>query len=411
LTNGLSRFGMSVPRLGLTWGEVGGALGDLGVLLPLAAALIAVNGLSATSLFFGVGLAYILSGLTYRLPVPIQPLKAVSAIAIAHRLSSGVVIAAGWWMGLILLLLVITDSARWLSRFFTQPIIRGIQLGVALLLVRSGLLLVSRREIVPGGVERVIHLAPGPVPLGWLLAGVSVLLLLWALRHRRWTASLIVLCFGVVVAVTLGGVMDGLGEIRLGLSLPRPILPGLSDLSTAFVLLVVPQIPLTLGNAVFATADTARAYFGEDARRVTPRALLKTMSISQIVCALFGGVGVCHGSGGLTAHYKLGARTGLAPVLMGGLCLALALLLDGNVLPMLALIPYPVLGTLVVFVGVQHGLLVRDLRGWENGAVAAITAGVGFATRNLALGFGCGIVLEHSLRMSRRIWARRTTAL
>jgi SulP family sulfate permease len=175
--------------------------------------------------------------------------------------------------------------------------------------------------------------------------------------------------------------------------------------------LVVPQIPLTLGNAVFATADTARAYFGEDARRVTPRALLKTMGISQIVCALFGGVGVCHGSGGLTAHYRLGARTGLAPVLMGGLCLALALLLDGNVLPMLALIPYPVLGTLVVFVGVQHGLLVRDLRGWENGAVAAITAGVGFATRNLALGFGCGIVLEYSLRMSRRIWARRTTAL
>ncbi len=391
----------------LTWGEVGGALGDLGVLLPLAAALITVNGLSATGVFFGVGLAYVLTGLTYRLPLPVQPLKSVSAIAIALGLSSGVVIASGWWMGLILLLLVITDSARWLGRFFTRPIIRGIQLGLALLLVRSGLLLASRPQIVPGGAEQVIHLATRPVPLGWLLAGASLLLLLWAWRYRRWTASLIVLSFGMLVAFTLGGVADGLGQVRLGLSLPQPILPRLPDLGTAFLLLVLPQIPLTLGNAVFATTDTARAYFGKDARRVTPRALLTTMSISQIIAALFGGVPVCHGSGGLTAHYKMGARTGLAPVLIGMLCLALALFVDGNIMPMLALIPYPVLGTLLVFVAVQHGLLARDVRGWQEVAVAATTAVVGFTTSNLALGFGSGMALQQAVRLLGRVRAHR----
>ena len=399
------------PSFRLTWREIAGALGDLGVLLPLAVALITVNGLSATGVFFGVGVAYILTGLTYRLPLPVQPLKAVAAIAIAQGLSGGAVVAAGWWMGLLLLLFVATDAARWMSRFFTRPVIRGIQLGLGLLLVRSGLLLASRLQIVPGGAEQVIHVASRPVPLGWLLAGAAGLVLVWAMRHRRWPASLIALSFGVFLALTLGGATGNLGQVRLGLSLPRPVLPRLPDLTTAFFLLVLPQIPLTLGNAVFATVDTAQAYFGGDARRVTPRALLTTMGLSQLVAALFGGVPVCHGSGGLTAHYKLGARSGLAPVLMGGLCLALAVFVDGNVVPILALVPYPVLGMLLAFVGVQHGLLARDLRGWEEGAVALVTATVGVATRNLALGFGAGIAVQQSSRLVRHLRTRRSGAL
>ncbi|HIP88035.1 MAG TPA: hypothetical protein EYH27_06330 [Anaerolineales bacterium] len=143
---------------------------------------------------------------------------------------------------------------------------------------------------------------------------------------------------------------------------------------------------------------------------MTPRTLLTTMGISQLIAALFGGVPVCYGSGGITAHYRLGARTGTAPILMGVLCLGPALLVDGNVLPVLALIPYPVLGTLLAFVGVQHGVLARDLRGWQDISVAAATAGVGFVTRNLAIGFGCGITLHYGLRLVR--WARaRWTAM
>lgn len=394
----------------LTWTEVGGALGDLGVLVPLAVALITVNGLPATGVFFGVGIAYLLAGLVYRLPIPVQPLKAVAAIAIAHGLAGSVVIAAGWWMGILLLLLALTDAQRWLSRLFTRPVIRGIQLGLALILLRSGLSLASRPQVIPGGDDRVIRLATQVIPLGWMVAAAALFVLLWALRSRRWPASLAVLAFGGLTALTVGGAGRFLGDIHLGLVLPAPVLPLPKDLLNALVLLVLPQIPLTLGNAVFATADTARAYFGRRARRVTPRTLLTTMGISQLIAALFGGVPVCHGSGGITAHYRLGARTGTAPILMGVLCLGLALLVDGNVLPVLALIPYPVLGTLLAFVGVQHGVLARDLRGWQDISVAVATAGVGFVTRNLAIGFGCGITLHYGLRLVR--WARaRWTAM
>ena len=131
---------------------------------------------------------------------------------------------------------------------------------------------------------------------------------------------------------------------------------------------------------------------------------------SQVIAALFGGVPVCHGSGGLTAHYRLGARTGLAPVLMGSLCLALALFVDGKVLPILALIPYPVLGTLLAFVGVQHALLARDVRGWTEAGVVLVTAAVGFATRNLAIGCGAGIILQQAGGLVRRLRARQNHA-
>src|SRR3972149_2888680 len=85
--------------------ELGGALGDLGTLLPLTVALITFNQMSATSVFLMVGLAYILSGLFYRLPMPVQPLKAVAAIAIANGLSASVISASGVIMAALLLLL------------------------------------------------------------------------------------------------------------------------------------------------------------------------------------------------------------------------------------------------------------------------------------------------------------------
>lgn len=388
------------------WKELSGALADLGVLLPLLVALTTLNGLPATSVFVGVGLAYILAGIYYRIPIPVQPLKAMSAVAIAQGLSGSVIAAGGWWMAAILLLLAATGVIRWISRLFSRPVVRGIQLGLGLLLIRSGIMLVGRSQIVFGGDEAVIYLGGGRVPLNWLLAGVATLLLVIALRKSRWPAALIVLSFGIIVALTVGKVLPDLGDVELGLNLPRPVLPSGSDFLTALFLLVIPQLPLTLGNAVFATANTARVHFGDQAERVTPRALLTTMGLSQAVAAAIGGIPICHGSGGLTAHYKLGARTGAAPLMMGIACLAIGLFIDGSVLPILALIPYPVLGILLAFAGLQHGLLVRDLTQWDEILTATSVAAVSWVTHNLAIGFGTGIIVWQLCRLGRILWTR-----
>ena len=134
---------------------------------------------------------------------------------------------------------------------------------------------------------------------------------------------------------------------------------------------------------------------------------MTTMGLSQAIAAAIGGIPICHGSGGLTAHYKLGARTGAAPLMIGIVCLAVGLFVDGNVLPILALIPYPVLGILLAFAGLQHSLLVRDLTRWDEVLTAASVATVSWVTHNLAIGFGTGIIVWQLCRLGRVVQTRR----
>ncbi len=382
-----SPLGKAVAPLRLDLAEVSGAFGDLATLAPLLVALVTLNHLNPTAVFLVVGLAYVLNGLYYRLPVPVQPLKAASATAIALGLSAGVVSATGWLMGLVLLVLAATRLIEPLSRLFARPIVRGIQLGLGLLLIRSAWRLVSSPALFPGVAEPPAYL--GGWPLHWLLALGAAVLLLAGLLWRRLPAALLVLGFGLAVAVVLRQ-SSVVGELQWGFRPPALVFPNLSDFATAALLLVIPQLPLTLGNAAIATAETAPRYFGRQAERVRPRALLTTMGFSNLLAGLLGGMPVCHGSGGLTAHVRFGARTGAAPLLIGGLFLATAILLDGGVLPLLALFPLPVLGVLLLYVGVQHGLLATDLRRPADWAVALAIAAVSLATSNLALGFGVG---------------------
>jgi SulP family sulfate permease len=69
-------------RFRLDLNEISGSFGDLAIFLPLAIGLVTVNGVNATSLFLSAGLLYIVAGLYYGIPIPVQPLKATSAIAI-----------------------------------------------------------------------------------------------------------------------------------------------------------------------------------------------------------------------------------------------------------------------------------------------------------------------------------------
>src|SRR3972149_10515299 len=232
--------------------ELGGALGDLGTLLPLTAALISLNQMNATGVFFVIGLAYMAAGLFYRLPVPVQPLKAVAAIAIAGGLSASVISASGLVMAVVLLLLSITGAIRLVSRLFPRAVIRGIQLGLALFLVKAGLSLVARKQVIVGGNDSFFGLANLNISAGWLLAAAFGIVFVLLLRSRKIPASLVVLGLGIAAGMFWGS-FPGLKTMHFGLSLPSASVPSLANLTTALVLLVIPPIALTLGNAVFAT--------------------------------------------------------------------------------------------------------------------------------------------------------------
>lgn len=376
-------------------------MGDLGTLLPLMVALILINGLNPTSVLVSVGLFYIIAGLYYRIPTPVQPLKAVSAIAISLGLSASVLGAAGLLMGAILLLLSFTNLITHVVKLFPQAVVRGIQLSIGLILFRKGIeLAINKQTFISGAAH-----SPGlnQFPLGILLA-ISALLIfvlfkfVFLKQSQRFPPSLAMLTFGLGAGIIFSPVS---GLDKLSPQLPNLTLPGAADFWLALTVLVIPQLPLTLGNAVVGMWDTARTYFQDKAHRVTPRALTTSMGLANITAGLLGAMPMCHGSGGLTAHYKLGARTGAANVMIGGLLLTLGIFFGYAALPFLSLIPLSVLGVLLAIVGIYHAFLIRDLTARKQLAVAGAVAVVAIVTGNLALGFGAGILLHHLLRCSK----------
>lgn len=382
--------------------ELGGAVGDLGTLLPLMVALILINGVDATIALIGIGLFYIISAVYFKIPIPVQPLKAVSTVAIAMGLGTSIIGAAGLLMGLILLLLSVTNLIKYVVKLFPQAVVRGIQLSIAIILFRRGIEFIFDDHIFLNQVG--VTTSNYEFPLGVILALSSLAMFLlfkyFFFRQTQWIPpSLVLLTFGLGVGIPLSPMIL---IKQTSLSIPAIALPSPSDFWLALTLLVIPQLPLTLGNAVVGTSSTAKDYFGEQANRVTPQALTTSMGIANLVAGLFGAIPMCHGSGGLTAHYKLGARTGAAGLMIGGLLITLGLVFGSSALPVLSMIPKAVLGVFLVIVGIYHGLLIKDLNTKEQLVVAATVAVLTLVAGNLAMGFAGGILLHHGFRLLRR---------
>ncbi len=382
-----------MKRLKLDLSESAGSFGDLATFLPLAIGLITVNGVNATSLFLVAGLLYIGAGLYYGLPVPVQPLKATSAVAIALAAPKEAISAAAFWAGGLFLFLSLFRLDRHLGKVFTRPVVRGIQLGLGVLLVRGGL----------GGVFRPwgpsFDLSGVPAWLPGAVVGVVVTALVALSREsRRYPATLVVIPFGVLA----GGLASSAwlpAPCAAGWMRPDVGLPLSADPYLVFVVLLLPQVPLTVANSIAATPDAARAYYGARADRVTPRALAATLGIGNLVAGLLGGMPLCHGSGGVTAHYRFGARSGAANLVIGCAFVVVALFFGRFVAAAPDLLPPPVLGALLVYVGVQHARLARDIAGLPRDLAVAIgIALVTLATGNLAAAFAAGLVLERAIR-------------
>ncbi len=387
--------------------ELAGSLGDLGTLLPLAFGLIAVNGIDATATFLAIGLFYILAGLYFGVTVPVQPMKVISAYAIASALSPLEVCTAGLWMALGLLLLGLSGGIGLVRRLVPQATVRGVQLVTGVLLMVRGIeFMLGRTELqqASGSAEPYLALDRlGPLPLGLVLGIAAVLVILLLLDSRRAPAALVVLAGGAAAGLALGG-WQGLAGLEPGLHLPRPLpfgLPSASVWVLALTVLALPQLPMTLGNAVLAQSDLTREYFGAAAgRRSSPRALAVSMGLANLFCAAFGAMPLCHGAGGLAAHYRFGARSAGSNLMIGAAMLAVGLLLGDQAPALLGLLPFAVLGALLCFAGAQLAMTVRDVDQRADVFVVVVMLAVSLAS-NLAVGFGIGIALALLFRHTR----------
>ena len=381
----------------LSIGDAAGAVADLGVLVPLAAALILVNGLDPGSVFLGAGALVIASGLLFRIPFPVQPLKALTAVAVAEGVAPEVIHAAGLEIGAVLLLLSVGRVADAIARAFTKPVIRALQLGVGVLLMVTAVRLVAD----PPSVFHEALRSPWPM----VLALAAFIALVWAVSVRRYGVAVGILALGVIAALSMARPDLGAPSIDL----PRLGFPPAAAFGSAFFLLVVPQIPLTFGNAVVAVSDLAHEYFGPAARRVTPSRVCLSCGFGNLASALAGGMPMCHGAGGLTAHVRLGARTAGMNVLLGTVLLALGLFFTTQVTALLGLLPAWGLAAFLAYAGLRHALLVLDLRGIS--LPIAIAMGlVGAVLGNLAVTAAGMLVFDHGRWIAARSRKSRVAA-
>ena len=394
---------MTAQRFRFNRLELAGSLGDLGTLLPLAIGMILINGLQPVGLFFTIGLYYIVTGLYFGVTVPVQPMKVIGAYAIATGLPSSQIIASGFTIAVVLLVIGGTRAVDLLGKYTPRSVIRGVQLSTGVLLMSEGVKLIIGRshfQALQQAAEPYLSVQHiGSVPIGIVIGCLGLLLTLLLLDNKKLPAGLVVVLCGFALGALIG-THQGFAQIYPGLHLPRLLpfaFPSLQDFTLALLILVLPQVPMTLGNAVIAYADLSREYFGESSRRVTYRGACVSMAAANVISSLLGGMPLCHGAGGLAAHYRFGARSAGSNLIIGAIFILLVLLLGEQILAALYLLPLSILGVLLVFAGSQLAMTILDMMSRKELFVILLMLGITLGS-NLAAGFIAGLVVANLLK-------------
>jgi MFS superfamily sulfate permease-like transporter len=359
--------------------ELAGAFGDLGTLIPFVVGYITLNKMDPLGILVAFGVFKIFVGLYFKTPVPIQPMKAIGGMAIAHAgtITPGMIWGSGIFTGLFWLLMGITGAITWIEKVTTKPVIRGIMLGLGLSFIIEGL-----------GMMRAQP----------LLAIGGVVLTLILLTNRRFPAMLALLGYGIVLAfIQKPELVEELSHLSIRFRWPELTLGQVSwkELLSGMVILGLPQAPLTLGNAVIATVSENNRYFPD--RKVTAKAISIDHGIMNLISTCIGGIPMCHGAGGMAGHIRFGARTGGALVILGVIVLLIGLFLSNSVTLLLQIFPRPILGVILFFAGVELSLVVQDVKlKKQNLFVLLITAGT--AMWNMGVAYLAGLILYYGLQ-------------
>ncbi len=343
-------------------------MGDFGTLFPLAIGYIVVCGLDPAGFLLMMGLVNIATGLFYRLPMPLEPMKVLAVVAIAQRWSPSLVYASAFGMGMVWLVFGLTGVMGWIARVTPHAVVRGIQVALGVLLALKAFDMISS---------------------WWAVGLVSVVLALLLRRSRYAPGAIVLILMGLLIMFARGQL---LGIPTPGLRLPQLTTFRADEVWQALVLAGFAQIPLTATNAVISTASLIKTYWPE--RTVTERQLSLNMGIMNAVAPFFGGMPMCHGAGGLAGQYYFGARTGGANITEGLIEIAMGLFLGASMAQLLSAFPMAIIGAMLLLVGVELARFATDVRRKGDVAVLCVTVLVSVLA-NMALGFVVGVVLHN----------------
>lgn len=329
-------------RISLNRNELSGAFGDIGTDLPLIVGMILASGLNSANVLIAYGLMHITTAIIYGIPMPVQPLKAVAMIVIAQKISPDVIYGGGLAIGVVMLLLTVTGLVDLIARYIPRVVVRGIQFGLGIQLSMIAL----KEYVLSDSINGII------------IAIVAFIITLLLMGNRKYPPAIFVILIGVVYS--LFAHFDMLSTIRpVAAKLPSLHLPQWTDILTGFLILALPQIPLSIGNSIIATNRIAGDLFPE--KKITVRKISFTYSIINLINPFLGGIPTCHGSGGMAGHYAFGARTGGSVIIYGSMFLILGLFFSNSFQAVVHIFPLPVLGIILLFEGLWLMMFIKDI--------------------------------------------------
>ena len=347
--------------------EISGSFGDMGTLLPLLIALAVQHSISLPTTLVFSGLANIFTGLAFGLPLPVQPMKAIAAVAIAQSLTLKETVSAGIFVAAAIAFLSITGLIRWFTNVIPLPIIKGIQLGTGLSLI----------------------IAAGPIykhntESNWVVFLAFLGLLISTTIYKRLPYALVVLIVGIIVIVVfypndkdyipLPDYPVGPGQSHPNDSYdtegpwfriwyPHTTIPSPQDFAKGVIDAGIGQLPLTTLNSVIAVTFLAADLFPPATTVPTPSTTAVGLSVAaaNLIGCWFGAMPVCHGSGGLAAQYRFGARSGASVIFLGLVKLLLGLFASPVAQLVVGWFPASLLCVLLVAAGLELSLAGEGL--------------------------------------------------
>jgi MFS superfamily sulfate permease-like transporter len=357
--------------------EWAGAFGDIGTLIPFVVAYVTIVGVDPLGLLLMFGISKIVAGFYYRTPVPIQPMKAIGAAAIAGGMNPATLFASGLTTGIFWFILGITGTIRHITGLASKPIVRGIMLGLGLSFIVEG---IKRMRTAP------------------ILAGIALVMTYALLTNPKIPAMFVLLILGPVSAIIMNpGLLSEISKIHIGFKLPAFHLDWLTwdTIVKGTLIFTIPQIPLTLGNAVIAIVAENNELFPD--RPITERKVALSQGIMNLASPFFGGVPMCHGAGGMAGHVLFGAKTGGALIILGTIVISIALFFSDSVAIIFKIFPDAILGVILFFAGAELAVVARDIGGKKADFYIMLIV-AGFAMWNMGVAFLVGVILDRVLR-------------
>jgi len=368
----------NIKSLRINRHEISGSLGDMGTFIPLLVGMVSLNGLNIASALFFAGVFNIITGITFGIPMAVQPMKAIATVAISEGLTVNEILSAGIVTGLIIFLFGITGIIGLFNRVIPLSVVRGLQLGIGLQLLIKGFSMV----LGTGHLFGYDSISVG------IISGILVLLLFFS---RRIPGAIVVFTLGLLLLFLESP--GSIGNLKFDLYTPHLVSLSWNDFVKGILQASIPQVPLTTLNSVIAVCALCRDLF--PGKGIGTRGVSISVGLMNLIGCWFGAMPMCHGAGGLAGQYRFGARTGGSVVFLGVVKILLGLFLGGAAFSVLASYPMSVLGVLLVFSGMELALVTRDIKTRTDYFIMIMTTSAIISASSTAIGFVVGLMLSY----------------